>query len=355
MSAEYTNAHSVLSWRCQEGHEWNCSYNNAVTHNHWCGKCNSVRQSCGIDAAKNFALTKEGVCLSDKYQNNKQKLRWRCKFEHEWDAIFKEVKNGTWCPHCYEESKFNLDDCKKWAAENKGSCLSNKYGGFRQPLSWKCKFDHVWETTPCRIRGGSWCHECGKRVNVIDGITIGREIAKNKNGKLLSDTYINSREPLMWECAREHIWEAPLDRIKNIGSWCPHCRYKNEEYCRRVFEHLFNDKFNKIRPSWLLNPRTGTPLELDGYNEYNYIAFEYNGIQHYKYHSCFHDDDSDLEYQQYKDEMKFKMCHERDILLIVIPYYCDNKQKIDSYIIDELKKHEYEYGVGDLANIDYFR
>ena len=41
--------------------------------------------------------------------------------------------------------------------------------------------------------------------------------------------------------------------------------------------------FSPIRPNFLVDPQTNYKLELDGYNEELNIAFEYNGIQHYKF------------------------------------------------------------------------
>ena len=28
---------------------------------------------------------------------------------------------------------------------------------------------------------------------------------------------------MMWKCHKGHIWNIPLNSIKNSGSWCPYC------------------------------------------------------------------------------------------------------------------------------------
>ena len=50
-----------------------------------------------------------------------------------------------------------------------------------------------------------------------------------------------------------------------------------EERCRRIFEDILGEKFPNVRPSWLLNKKTGYRLELDGYCPKLKLAFEYDG------------------------------------------------------------------------------
>lgn len=354
LSNEYIKADSNLSWICEKLHEWDSSYSNTVSAKHWCKKCYTEQQRLGIEVARDIAIEHRGTCLTNEYISNKQKLRWRCEKLHEWDAILKEVRGGTWCPHCRDDIKFGLDDCNQWAIEKGGECVSDEYLGFRVNISWRCKFNHEWETTPHRIRAGSWCHECGKHTNVIDGLSIGKRIAAERSGELLSTKYINNKLDLRWRCDKGHEWCAPLDRVSSRRSWCPHCRYKNEAYCRKVFEHLFGRTFDKIRPDWLKNPITGCNLELDGYCEYESVAFEYNGIQHYKYHSGWHDNRDDVDKQIAKDAIKDITCRESDVLLIVIPYTYNCKIKIDQFIISELNSHGYDFSIEDLYNVDYY-
>ena len=57
---------------------------------------------------------------------------------------------------------------------------------------------------------------------------------------------------------------------------CPGCNYKSEFKCRQAFENYIQASFPKSYPKFL------NAQEYDGYNETLRIAFEYNGIQHYK-------------------------------------------------------------------------
>ena len=50
-----------------------------------------------------------------------------------------------------------------------------------------------------------------------------KQIAFSRNGECLSTTYRNSKTPMTWKCHQGHIWNIPLNNIKNSSSWCPYC------------------------------------------------------------------------------------------------------------------------------------
>ncbi|RIA85929.1 hypothetical protein C1645_857006, partial [Glomus cerebriforme] len=129
----------------------------------WCMKC-SHRNSFTIDIARNIAHEKNGKCLSEKYINSNLPLLWCCDKGHEWNACLHSVKNhNTWYPYCV------------------GRSLSK----------------HILENT--------------------------RKIAHSRNGKCLSEKYINIATALLWRCSKGHEWNATLNSIKNANSWCPYC------------------------------------------------------------------------------------------------------------------------------------
>jgi hypothetical protein len=110
--------------------------------------------------------------------------------------------------------------------------------------------------------------------------------------------------------------------LKNRGlldSACSHM-VKNEDslgenLVRMAFNKKFNKNFYKVKPEWLINPKTGRRLELDGYNDELKIAFEVNGAYHYK-----HSKIEKLKDTQKKDRYKKKICKKMGIKLFVISY-----------------------------------
>jgi hypothetical protein len=114
---------------------------------------------------------------------------------------------------------------------------------------------------------------------------------------------------------------------------------KGEILCRQYLERVFSGlSFDKIRPSFLKNPKTGRNLELDMYNEKINLALEYNGSQHYYFSPWYHRTQSGFDDQKFRDKHKTEVCNKRGINLIVVPYTIDTKEDIENYIYLELKK-----------------
>jgi len=124
---------------------------------------------------------------------------------------------------------------------------------------------------------------------------------------------------------------------------------KGEEVCREIFQKIFGKPFETCRPEFLVNQNSGHNLELDGYcsdvgHEFGYpggIAFEYNGIQHYKYPNFFHRTQKVFDEQVQRDKIKIDACKESKICLITIPYSITYNQ-MESFIRDKLKENKIE-------------
>lgn len=57
----------------------------------------------------------------------------------------------------------------------------------------------------------------------LDGLKIAKQIAKERGGECLSIEYVNIRTYMTWKCSKGHIWETPLNAIKNQNQWCYYC------------------------------------------------------------------------------------------------------------------------------------
>lgn len=291
-----------------------------------------------LEFAQNLAISKGGECLSEEYKNCVTKMKWKCSQGHEWETKLSKIKNeGSWCPRCHFDKKMlSLDDAHKLAKEKGGVCLSEEYKGASSKLNWRCEKGHEWETTLGIVKNnGSWCRKCydlSKRCDLQEAQTI----ALDKGGKCLSTEYVNRRTSMEWECERGHKWSAIYDSIKK-GKWCPYCPFKSEESCRKIFKKIFREEFPKKRPKFL--KMDGRPtLELDGYNEDLKIAFEYQGAQHYRHIPHFHKTEEEFEKLQERDILKYKLCQEEGINLILIPYNFTHKEEdeMEIYILDQI-------------------
>ncbi|WP_413790612.1 zinc-ribbon domain-containing protein [Bacillus thuringiensis] len=401
LSSEYKNGQTSLKWKCNLGHTWEARPNN-IKSGKWCPTCGikaRVEKRRGsIDDMKQVALSRGGICLSDTYINNNVKLKWRCKSGHEWEATPSNIKAGKWCPKCAaiknaDKKRKTIRDMKQLAASKGGKCLSNIYVNMKSKLLWECANGHEWEALPSNVYNGKWCPKCAGRYRDIEDM---RNIAKKKNGKCLSFKFADMKTKLRWQCERGHEWEAAPNHILNSNSWCPMCIgnvkkdilemkrlaqlrngsclskvyvnidtnlvwecseghhweaspysvskgswcpicnnsnfYINEEKCRFIMESLLGKDFAKTRNT------LDNGLELDGYNEDLSLAFEYNGTQHYHFNSFFHKDLANFEAQKQRDIAKGNQCKDKDIRLVVIPYYITSDDEKVHFIKEELEK-----------------
>jgi thioredoxin-related protein len=135
---------------------------------------------------------------------------------------------------------------------------------------------------------------------------------------------------LKWECEKGHMWRARWRDVKHKDSWCSYCSvFKNENKCREILENLLGFKFEKTR-FYLDSTNRHLFFELDGYNEENKIAFEYQGIQHYDYTPHFHRVKGTFEAGQKRDNYKAEYCLINNIKLIIVPY--KESKNLEEYI-----------------------
>ncbi len=318
LSTEYVNSQTKLNWECAEGHVWSANYNN-IQQGTWCPDCSGRRRQTIGDAIQ-IAQEKSGKCLSKQMKNSNSRLEWMCKHGHIWKTSFDKIKNkGTWCPTCAGKTKYTIEVMQQWAEERNGKCISKRYNNVDSKLKWKCSEGHIWGATPNTIQQGHWCQKCSGNESLT--IKEMKKIASERGGKCLSTEYVNNHTKLEWQCVEGHKWKAVPSSIKR-GQWCPECNnFLGEQICRTTFEQLFKSKFDKNKPSWLLNSR-GNRMELDGFSSKLKIAFEYNGIQHYQI-SHYTDTKEKLKLRINDDEDKKKQCTKEGIKLFVFDFNDD--------------------------------
>lgn len=85
-----------------------------------------------------------------------------------------------------------------------------------------------------------------------------------------------------------------------------------------------------------MNNVTGKPLEIDCCNTDMKLGVEYNGKQHYTYVPGFHKNHDAFRNQQYRDEMKQRLCEENGYELIIVPYTV-KVEDIEDFLLNELR------------------
>lgn len=318
LATEYKTVTTKVPWRCHLGHEWLARFKNILA-GYWCPTCGgNVKPS--IETVKAFARDKDGECRSNVYVNGKSALLWACKYGHTWNASFDSIKNsGSWCPYCLGLGRISEDQAHALAVQRGGKCDTKGFSGSRSRILWTCANDHTWDSTYANVKAGNWCLKCsGKEKHTIEQM---EDLAQSRRGFCLSPNYVNQNTKLRWMCEFKHEWDATPVCVK-LGTWCPHCRLKNETECRSIIERLTRQPFTKRRPIFLEG------LELDGFNEETGIAFEYQGEQHYKIIAHFYaNGHEDLLAQQDRDATKAALCEDNHIDLLIIPYWIEDKHE----------------------------
>lgn len=339
LSITYSNNKQKLLWQCEYGHQW-LATSDSIKQGRWCRKCSYIKrgvaQRFSISDMHKTAALHGGECLSTEYIKSGLKLRWKCAKGHVWDSVANDVRQGHWCPVCAATDRarkraFTLEDMQRFAKDREGSCLSEVYENSQSKLKWQCKEGHVWLATPTGIlNSGYWCPKCAgvQKLSLPDM----EKLAAERGGKCLSTEYKNSWSKLEWQCEEGHKWGMTPNSVQ-VGQWCPICSSGiSERVCRGYFELIFSETFPKVKPLWLKNSK-GNKMELDGYSEKLKLAFEYQGEQHYKEIPAFntrsHKEQSDA------DEQKRKLCNERGIILIEIPYTVEITD-MQRFIVNEL-------------------
>lgn len=284
---------------------------------------------------------KGGKCLTKSAKTQYDKIEIECEKGHKWEAVSKNIKNGRWCPECFNNNRsvIKLDaenkliKIKSYFQTKNAKCLSNVYNGRFAPLDFECELGHKWTTTWACIVNGGWCHVCSK-IQIIERNKNGtmtrpapkykytiedvKRISKEKGGECLSDVYFGSKK-MKFRCQFNHEWEATGSNIISRNSWCPICSASlYERTCRLFFEEIFAKSFPTSYPKWLIN-NEGNSLELDGYCEELSLAFEHNGKHHYNVVNYIGSKPSDLTKTKNHDQIKYDLCNKNNVKLIVIP------------------------------------
>jgi len=127
--------------------------------------------------------------------------------------------------------------------------------------------------------------------------------AKRLGGHCLSEAYLGYEKHHLWRCGKcTHEWQAAWNNVYTKGSWCPCCNNSlREELIRAVFQENFpGESFEKDRE--LIG------MELDGFSDKLYLAFECDGEQHRERVPHFQRKEGAFEAQQARDAEKDTRC-----------------------------------------------
>lgn len=106
------------------------------------------------------AAKRGGECLSEHYVSSSSKLSWRCRLGHEWDTTPAQIRSGSWCPVCANKTRGTIDAIRAIALDHGGECISEKYQNHKDVLRFRCGAGHLFTAKGTAIKSGAWCPTC---------------------------------------------------------------------------------------------------------------------------------------------------------------------------------------------------
>ncbi len=116
------------------------------------------------------------------------------------------------------------------------------------------------------------------------------------------------------------------------------CVTRGELCALEALEQIFPGKtFEKVRPEWLVNDRTGRLLEIDLYNHELRFGLEHSGQSHYVFPNSLHKTREEFDAQVYRDKLKQDLCARAGVLLIHVPFTVPHAA-MQTYIRSEINR-----------------
>jgi hypothetical protein len=161
VSTEYIDSMSKLKLRCKLGHEWEANYNNIVNNKRGCPYC-SGKAKYTLEEIRDRVSQLGFELLSTKYVNIKSKLKVRCSVGHEWEVAGNNLLNSkTGCPYCAGSISHTYKEVKAIVESIGYELLSTEYKNVDTRLRVRCKFGHEWEAIYDNlVNKGSGCPYC---------------------------------------------------------------------------------------------------------------------------------------------------------------------------------------------------
>ena len=144
-------------WKCHLGHKWEAQASSRTSMGSSCPICSNNILLVGFNDLK----TKFPAIAKDAHEwdpttviaGTPQKRKWKCKFNHTWDASVNErTSRGRGCPICagqkllvgFNDLQTKFPDI---AAQAYGWDPKTVISGTSKIRQWKCILDHTWDAS----------------------------------------------------------------------------------------------------------------------------------------------------------------------------------------------------------------
>lgn len=229
-STEYSTLHAKYELECllDPSHKRLVSGSAILYGNSGCRKCAGIQRRVPIEVAKNQIEKCGFVFVRLEYKKSQGRYLVRCQKTHEWMTTLGHLREGKGCPYCSQKARHTIQDAVVEGGKRELICLSKSLTNNRSRLDWQCKrCDHKWSSSLVTIMNSIYgCPECG-RAAAAEALRLPieklRAVAREKGGRLKTQSYVRGQEKLEWECAEGHVWRADTYSVVTRGQWCAKC------------------------------------------------------------------------------------------------------------------------------------
>lgn len=181
--SNYKNMRTKVKLQCPKGHIFYTNFNYFKRTKHGCPEC--YNRSPTTKEVKEY-IEKEGYKLiSDKYLNDRTKIKLECSKGHVYEVTFYNFKKGKRCNKC---RSLSYEEVKSLVEELGHELLSEYYESTKQKLKIKCSKGHIFYKTLPKLKYRPKCPECIKGRNFSDKEReIQRYVSKLVKGVVWND------------------------------------------------------------------------------------------------------------------------------------------------------------------------
>ena len=173
-----------------------------------------------------------------------QKLWWRCKQGHEWQASPSSRRNGSRCPYCAglkpvpgetDLATLEPEVAASWHPTRNGALTPRDVRiNSKRLIWWICEKGHEYTAFPKARVAGFGCPVCAKEREAQKERRLAEKFPQlaaqwdyKRNGALTpEDVSIDSSKKVWWICEAGHEWQTPVVARTTGNSPCPVCSGK---------------------------------------------------------------------------------------------------------------------------------
>lgn len=253
--SKYVNNHDKISCQCNKcKYKWNV-IPKSLLRGHKCPKCAGMAKKTHEEFLKEMSIIHPDIEVVGTYVDSKSNILCRCKIDkHEWYTTPNSLLRNRGCPKCAGNiKKTNQEFITEMRIKNPNIKIKGKYINTNTHILCECKIHNIeWNALPKNLLNGSKCPKCGIESttlkNTISHDDFIKKLGKNAPNLLVLGEYRNRKFPIKVQCKKcNYSWESSPHSLLLCDNICPNCHKK----LRRTIEDYKKD-FYKINTNSII-------------------------------------------------------------------------------------------------------